>query len=257
MLDRTYSVKEIAKLEKRRFRDEQGVFLVEGKKIIYEALHANAELCQILVTNAFLRQQQDFVSETGLDIRQLTVIANHTAQKLTDTKTPPGIFAVIKKPTLQLNEVLKNDVIVAIDGVRDPGNLGTMIRTADWFGVKGILISKEGVDPYNDKVLRATMGSIFHVQLYVSDYLAHDLEKAKKTGHAVVVSRPEVPSTFSPNEKQKICLVMGGESLGTSAEVDAVADFNFAIPRFGQAESLNVAMSMGIMLSQIAEKTFL
>src|SRR5579859_1301330 len=248
---RIYSVKEIAKLEKRRFREEEGVFLVEGKKIVHEAIAAKAQIHQIVASDKFIREQKQFLEENHIDQKFITVIAEHNAQRLADTETPQGIFAVIKKPTLQLGEVLENNIIVAIDNIRDPGNLGTIMRTADWFGVKGLVVSRESVDIYNDKVIRASMGSLFHLQLFVSDSLPEDSRETKAAGFTLVVTRPETSSTFQPNKQQKVCLVLGNESLGTSEEIDQLADVTYAIPKYGQAESLNVAVSFGIILSQL------
>src|SRR5258708_14680775 len=125
------------------------------------------------------------------------------------------------------------------------------MRTADWFGAKGLIVSRESVDIYNDKVIRASMGSLFHLQLFVSDSLTEDLKKMKTAGFTLVVTRPETASSFQPRKQQKICLILGNESLGTSEEVDSLAVFTYAIPKYGDAESLNVAVSFGIILSQL------
>lgn len=253
MSQRIYSVKEIAKLEKRRFRDEEGVFLIEGKKILSEAKQADVDIIQILATDRFFREQMSFFEEQHIERRAVTLISEHNADRLSEAKSQPGVFAIIKKQTLQLNEVLKDNFIVAVENVRDPGNLGTIIRTADWYGIKSLIISAEGVDPYNDKAIRSTMGSLFHVKIYLSTSFASDLNEVKNAGYALVVTRPESESTFVKKADAKTCLILGNESLGTSEEVDELADFNFALSRLGNAESLNVAVSFGIILDRLMD----
>jgi RNA methyltransferase, TrmH family len=247
---RIYSIKEVSKLEKKHFRDEAGVFLVEGKKILSEVLKSELKVVQILATNTFLREHAEFLRDEGVNARDVTVIADHNAQRLTDAKTPQGLFAVVQKPEVSLENLEKHALIVAFENVRDPGNLGTMLRTADWFGVTGVIVSDEGVDPYNSKVIRATMGSLFHLDIYSSTDMAEDLAELKKFGFQIIVTRPEVGDT-APQLKNKTCLVMGNESEGTSAGVDALADATFAIPKYGKAESLNVSVSFGIILNDL------
>jgi len=249
-----YSVHDLSKLEKRRFRDEQGVFLIEGKKVFEEASAAQLEVVQVLVTEKFLQQQTDFVRAQELNKYPMMHISENNLLRLAGTKTPQGLMAVIKKPVVDLEKIADAQVVLACENIRDPGNLGTILRTADWFGIKSVLISSDGVDPYNDKVIRATMGSLFHLNVYVSDSFVADCLNLKDHGFAVVVSRPEVAENFSPQKKSKMCLVLGNESDGTSAEIDEVADANYAIPKYGEAESLNVAVSFGIMMSDLVKK---
>lgn len=247
---RRYSVKEIAKLEKRHFRDEEGVFVIEGKKVFGEAVQAKAEITQVFVTEKFAREQRDFLAQ--IDPRMLTVISEHNFQRLASTETPSGLLAVVKKTTVTFDEILKNNRVVVFENLRDPGNLGTMIRTADWFGIRAIIISKEGTDIYNDKVIRATMGSLFHVEVYVAEDLGADLQKLKTAGFPLIVTRPEVESTLPQSLPEKMAIIIGNESLGTSPESDVLADYTYAIPRHGQAESLNAAVSFGIVLYELS-----
>lgn len=252
-----YSVRDLVKLEKRRFRDEEKVFLIEGKKIFTEAKAAGLEIIQVLVTEKFLQQQAEFVREHKLIELPMMHISENNLLRLAGTKTPSGLMAVVKKPDANFEKFAQSQVIVACENVKDPGNLGTILRTADWFGVKNILLSRDGVDPYNDKVIRATMGSLFHLDVFVSDNFVADCAALKKLGFLIVVSRPEEKNAFTPNKSNKVCLVLGNESEGTSPELDAISDANYSIRRYGQAESLNVAVSFGIMMSEVAPKIWL
>lgn len=245
-----YSVKELAKLQKRSVRNLEGVFLIEGKKIIQEAIESQQQIIQFVITNTFQREHFDFLDTFQISHSkfQISVIADSNAERLTSSKTPAGIFAVVKQNLATLEQLKEMKLVAVFEAIKDPGNLGTMIRTADWFGVDAIITTVEGVDPYNDKVLRSTMGSIFHVPIFVSANVVHDLEKLKSAGFQVIVTRPETSSTKALPLTPKACLVMGNESLGTSSEVDALADRAFSIPGFGSAESLNVAVSFGIVM---------
>ncbi len=248
---RRYSVKEISKLEKRSFRDQEGVFVVEGKKILSEALRAGAQLVQVLATEKFAGSNREFLQELRLPQGSLTIISEYNASRLAATETPSGLLAIVQKMTVNLEDALNHDRIAIFENVRDPGNLGTMLRTADWFGVKSVIISHEGVDMYNDKVLRATMGSLFHVSIYVSQNLVSDVQKIKTAGFSIMVTRPEAKTTLPSPAPKKLAMIIGNESLGTSSEIDTLADFTYAIPKFGQAESLNVAISFGIILYEL------
>jgi RNA methyltransferase, TrmH family len=249
-----YSVRDLVKLEKRRFRDEEGVILIEGKKIFEEAVTAGLEVIQILVTEKFLQQQTDFVREQKLHQFAMMHLSEANMLRLAGTKTPQGLMAVVQKPVADLHKIAESQVIVACDNIRDPGNLGTIFRTADWFGVQSILVSSEGTDPYNDKVIRATMGSLFHLNIYTSDSFVSDCLALKDKGFKIVVSRPEVNENFVPSASSKMCLVLGNESEGTSPEIDEIADANYSIKRYGKAESLNVAVSFGIMMNELVQK---
>lgn len=251
---RHYSAKEITQLQKKSVRDEEGVFLIEGKKILAEAVAAGYDVFQVLATQKFMREQRDFLqSIPQLRNMQITEIAEHTAERISTTKTPAGIFAILPKPEYSFDDIKQKQRIVILENVRDPGNLGTMIRTADWFGVEAVIVSDNGVDPFNDKVIRAAMGSLFHIPLYISLSLVDDIEELKKDGFTMVVTRPEGSSTSLPQKNQKVGFIFGNESLGTSPEIDRLADSSYAIPKLGKAESLNVAVSFGIVLYELTK----
>jgi TrmH family RNA methyltransferase len=251
---RMLSFKEISKLEKRRFRDELGVFVVEGKKMIAEAVQAPVKIEQLLVTDKFYREQSDFIKSLDLNTRFIVTISEHHAEQLTSAQHPAGIFAVIQKPEINFSDITESSLVVALEDIRDPGNLGTMLRTADWFGVESVIVSSDGVDIYNDKVLRSSMGSIFHLNVCMVKDVAQSLTELKQAGFSVIVTRPEAGAASIPATITKKCLVMGNESLGTSPAIDELADFTYAIPRLGKAESLNVAISFGIVLFQFTKE---
>lgn len=245
-----YSLKELIKLQKRSVRNEHGVFLVEGKKIIAEAIDSGQEIVQIILSDSFKRSEYDFLDKLQVlsSKFQVSVIADNNAERLTSAKNPAGIFAVVKQQKITLEELKNKKLIAVFEDIKDPGNLGTMLRTADWFGADAVITTINGADPYNDKVLRSTMGSIFHIPFYVSNNLVNDLKQLKTPGFQLIVTRPESPTNNHQSLTSNLCIVMGNESLGTSPAVDALADSSFSIPGFGKAESLNVAVSFGIVM---------
>jgi TrmH family RNA methyltransferase len=253
MTDKTFSIKEISKLDSKSVRDQEGVFLVEGKKVLAEVYLAGLPVIQVLTTEKFLREQHEFLQLYKINRHDVTIISDQNALRITGTKTPQGVFAVVKKPETQLFDLLKYNFLVVLENIRDPGNLGTILRTADWFGVKGVIVSEDGADPYNDKVVRSAMGSLFHLDVYSSYSLVDDLQELKDAGFKLIATRPEAPTTLQAADLSKFALVMGNESLGTSAEVDGLADVTYSIPKYGNAESLNVAVSFGIVTQKIIE----
>jgi len=143
------------------------------------------------------------------------------------------------------------DTILLLDRVNDPGNLGTIIRTADWFDIHDIILSEGSVDPYNEKVVRSTMGSIFRTHMYQSEYLVETVEFLKKNGYSIAVLDLEGEDISELPKKGKLALLFGSESHGISDQLLALADASYTISGKGNAESLNLAMSVGITLHQL------
>lgn len=250
-MSRVLSIPELSKLTRRATRLEAGAFVVEGKKILEEAVAAKFGIRQLLVTEKFLHGQREWLDQLGAKKWPVTVIAEHSAQRLSDAVSHPGIFGVINLPSVDFEQFFQATKIVALENIRDPGNLGTMIRTADWYGVKHILLSGDSADIYNQKVLRASMGSVFHLHIYTSDQFLSDLSKLKVAGFEILVTRPEEGAPVAATSDSKVCFVFGNESTGTTAQVDQLANKFYAVPRLGSAESLNVGVSFGIILDRV------
>lgn len=242
-----FSLKTLVKLQQKKYRREYGCFIIEGKKGVLDALASKQEVLQLIMTRKFAREEEGFG-----DGKELLLVDDHDFAKLTDTVTPAGVAAVVRMPAYKLDEITNGQLIAVLEDIRDPGNLGTMIRTADWFGVSGLLLLG-GADPYQAKVVRASMGSLFHLPIIVSQDAINDLQKLQKQGFSLVVTRPELAQAerVQTQLKGKIALIFGNEARGTSREVDQLANQSISIPRYGQAESLNVAVSFGILLAQL------
>lgn len=231
-------IKLITSLQQKKFRQTHKLFLAEGVKVIQELLVSNFVLENLFVT-------QDLFAEVSSNKK--TLISEAELKKISCLATPNNCLALFKIPTERT--ILDTGLIVALDDVRDPGNLGTIIRLCDWYGVKQLLCSDQTVDLYNPKVVQATMGSISRVTVsYVN--LERHLSESKLPVFGTFMDGKNVYQQQLP---QNGILVLGNEANGISKEIEKVITQKLAIPRFGdtkQTESLNVAMATAIFLSE-------
>jgi RNA methyltransferase, TrmH family len=237
-------------LRRKDGRLAAGEFLVEGWRSVAAAIVAKAPIVSVAVlADHFERPELAPLRKRGVPI---ATISECDLGRISATEHSQGIVARAKMATTKLAELIKpgDRLLVALDGVGDPGNVGTIIRTADWFAAGGILLGAGCVDPFNEKVVRSTAGSIFHVPLVTDIDLPTALTEAKAVGFAIVTAQMEgtTPLTdwhFAPRS----IIVLGSEAHGVSAAVKERADVCVAVPRFGRAESLNVAIAAGILLA--------
>ena len=229
-------------LKDRKARRMSGTFLVEGPKMLEEAVASGEALEAVLV-------QEDRAEEFDLpcDVPLFTLPA-HVLASVCDTKTPQGVAAVVRMPS----RPLRGDRLIALDGVQDPGNVGTIIRTADAAGFDGVLLSVQCADPYSPKVLRATMGSVFHLPIALTDDLPGALLSIKGEGMSVISSQLDGEPFYSASGLlDRFCLVIGSEGNGVSAPVRELATHRLMLPMRGRAESLNAAVAAGIMMYEL------
>ncbi|MBI5254339.1 RNA methyltransferase, partial [Candidatus Falkowbacteria bacterium] len=219
-----------------------------------EALNSGAEVI-LVVVEGNKRDEADIKKILGYcDIKnvQYEFCGRLDVDKIKTTDTFPGVLAIVSQPDVMIDDLLDGTPIICLDGVKDPGNLGTIIRTADWFGVKNIILSEDAVDPYNDKVVRSTMGSIFRVNIFESEGLVRTLEDLKKRGYKMVSLEMNGEEIRDREIKDKKCVyVFGSESHGIRKELEKLTDKKYTIKGSGSAESLNVAVACGIVLSRI------
>ncbi len=225
-------IKEIRKLLTKKGRTKAQQFLIEGEHLIEEAIQFGAHIEEIFVleTDTF-----------NFDLKT-TVVTKDVMSSLSKLVTPPGIIAVVRMET----KSIESDRVLAIDGIQDPGNLGTLIRTADAFNFKRILIGKNTVDPYSDKVLRSSQGSHFHVSLEDVDLI----EVMQNFNGTILTTDLSGESLTDKITDEKIMIVLGNEGQGVSEEVLAAANYKVKIDMPGDAESLNVAVAGGILMHQ-------
>lgn len=231
-------VKKIASLHKKKFRDEYELFFIEGMKSIKEAINFNQEIEYILYS-------PDMV-EYDLDIEGIEV-SKEILCKISDTVTPQGIIAVCKIKEEKIDVLKGKKKIVYLDKVQDPGNVGTIIRTADAFGIDCVVLSKECADIYSPKVVRSTMGSIFHLPV-IRDV---GVEELKKLNMKIYSSSLDGDEEFKIEDNS--ILVIGNEGNGISEETKEITDEFIKIRMPGNAESLNASIAAGILMYEFTK----
>ncbi len=241
-------LKYYSSLLQKKYRREEKKFLVEGKKLVEEGLQQNRYPCEIIfITNEFKEKNEEFIF-SSLRNFQFEIIRTIDFNRLCDTQQPQGIVAVFQIPLSDEQPKLVSRKIIYLEEIADPGNLGTIIRTCDWFGYSQILLSKNCVELFNPKVLRASMGSIFHVSVSENVELPF-LFNLKKLGFEILCSDLD-GKYFSEIEKpEKLVLCFSSEANGPSQELLNVSDYKVTIPKKGNAESLNVASASAILLN--------
>lgn len=241
-------VKTMASLLEKKHRDRTGKFIVEGVHLVQEALHAGAQVDTVVfdAERGMPAELEALLQEARCEL----IEASHAVMaKCTGTDTPPPVFGVVAKFELDASSLFTDgSLAVVLDGVRDPGNVGTIIRSADAAGADAVILGKGCVDLYNPKTVRSTMGSLFHLPIIEAD-LAALLPEAKSRGIRLVGTSLQASSTcYSYDWRRPSWLLLGNESNGLSAESLQLVDNNIIIPMRGGSESLNVAMAGTVLL---------
>ena len=238
-------VKYIQSLGQKKFRQSEGLFLAEGPKLVTELLQEVPQLVQEVFATA------DWMEENGGLLKQLNCMPVNEAmlEKISLLSTPNKVVALVKQFEEASNIDLKNQIVLALDGIQDPGNLGTIIRIADWFNVRQIVCSLDTAELYNPKVVQSTMGSIARVGVVYKN-LAEWLPAAKKEVciYATALDGINVASDKKINEG---VIIIGNESKGVNPILLQMANVKLNINRKGKAESLNAAVATGIILSHL------
>ena len=252
-------IKLIEKLKQKKYRDTENKFLIEGIHLIEECLKSDLykkNLEKIIVRN-------DFENETAIEnIKK----ANHFADiefldeskfsKLTETVTSQGIIGIVSKPVTDFDTDKNNEnlITVALENINDPGNLGTIIRSCHWFGVDEVIVSKNSADIYNSKVIRASQGSIFFINIKTETDIENELENYKKKDYEIMISDLKADKYLSETEFEKTknyVIVFGSESNGVSEKISNNKSYEkFKIKGNSECESLNVGVAVGIVLNE-------
>ncbi len=235
----------IKSLHQKATRDENELFVAEGEKLAEELLASEylAEFIVVRESSAInIVELADQFSERGVPVY---IAPKHQFDQLCDTKTPQGIIAVVNNKE---QAFYPKESFIALDGVADPGNVGTIIRTADWFGIKQIIVGNECADGFGPKTVRSSMGSIFRVSVHYTDNLADYLKSKFKSVKLFGADSNAETLIGKVKPTKQFGLVFGNESKGISSEVSSALSSTFKIEGIGEAESLNVAVSVGISL---------
>lgn len=224
-------IKNIKKLKEKKYRDQENKFLVEGIKMLQEALEEKVAIDKIIVC-------EDCMNDAAMKQELLYKIAKqdciYTSQKvfqsLTEVENPQGILAVLKKENGEENISYQEDIIVALDGIQDPGNLGTILRTIDSVGLSQVILSEKTADPYNPKVVRSTMGAIYRLNMIRSKNIVETLKNIKKQKYEIIATSLQTDKTIYDIDYKKKVLVIGNEANGVSNEVLELASKKVKIP---------------------------
>lgn len=248
------TIKNIKKLKEKKYRDKENCYLVEGIKLASEAMMEKARIKKIVVC-------EECLNKNSIDKSLLYEIAKYDCiyvteavfKSITDVASPQGIMLVIEKEakkTIDYNQ----DVIVILDGVQDPGNIGTILRTVDSVNLKQIIVSKNCGDVYNTKVIRSTMGAIFRLNVIESENLEQTIKEIQKNKYKVVATSLNTEKSIYDIEYQNTAIIIGNEANGVSEDVMKLVDEKVIIPMPGKTESLNASVATGVILYEYVRR---
>ena len=237
-------LKYIQSLGQKKYRDEEGLFIAEGPKLIKELLqNTNVELESLYALDKWIEDNEKLLA--GINA---IAVNEPELERISHLKTPNQVVAVVKKFKVKEPEA-KGKISLVLETIQDPGNLGTIVRIADWFGVSQIICSADCADIYNPKVVQATMGSVARVNVFYSNLLPWLRTQSDTRIYAAVLHGKDVTQMSQLTEG---LIIIGNESKGITDELLEIANERITIPRKGAAESLNAAVAVGIILSNLA-----
>ncbi|WP_435236809.1 TrmH family RNA methyltransferase [Psychromonas sp. PT13] len=236
-------LKLIHSLEQKKQRKKTGLFLVQGEKNVAELFNSDFVIKHIFATAAYINKNSTLLRDKGV-INLIIEATDDELKKAGTLVSNNSVLAIVECKTTELPVIRGNELILVLDQVGDPGNLGTIIRVADWYGIEHIVCSPDCADFYNPKVIAASMGSFARVNISHADLTAY-LSMQTKPIYGAFLAGQDIHQAELANSA---FIVMGSESHGISANVEKLITDKITIPSFGQAESLNVAMATGIIL---------
>lgn len=242
-------VKHIRKLKDKKYRDISNEYVIEGIKLVAEAIQEKATIKQIVLCDDCEKNAaipKDLMYEIAK--YECIYVTEKVFNYLSEVQTPQGILAVIEKNGQAKEIDYTQDIIVALDDVQDPGNLGTILRTVDSIGLTQILVSKGTADCFNPKVVRSTMGAIFRVKIVECEDLKQTLKEMKRHKFKIVASSLQTENTIYDISYDKKVILIGNEANGVRKEIQDLADEKIKIPMLGKTESLNASVATGIIL---------
>lgn len=242
-------IKHIRKLKDKKYRDESNEYVVEGVKLVEEAVKENAKIKQIIVCEDTTRTYE-IPTHIMLEIAKYECISvsNKIFNIITQVTNPQGIMAIIEKNAQNAKIDYTQDIIVVLDDVQDPGNLGTILRTVDSIGLNQIIVSKGTADAFNSKVVRSTMGAIFRIKIIEVENLAQAIKEMRKHHFKLMVTSLQTKNSIYDIDFYKKIIVIGNEANGVSKEIQDMADEKAKIPMLGRTESLNASVAAGVVM---------
>lgn len=231
-------------IKKAKARNEQGLFVVEGRKMAEEIPAEWLE--KTYVSETFWKENKEFLC--GMEYE---IVSDSVFKAVSDTQTPQGILCLVKKPKYELKQLFAGEAthLLILESIQDPGNLGTMLRTGEGAGISGVIMNQTTVDLFNPKTIRSTMGSIYRVPYYVAKDLKSTILELKEQGICVYAAHLKGTMCYDePDYKKPVAFLIGNEGNGLSEEIAECADTYIKIPMQGQVESLNAAISAALLM---------
>ncbi len=243
------TIKYLKKLKDKKYRDQENSYIIEGIKLIKEAIQENAKIKLIIICDD-CKQEGNIDSDIKYEIAKYECIyvTEKIFSSLTTVVNPQGILAVIEKEKKNEQIDYNNDIFLILDNIQDPGNMGTILRTADSLNLKQIIVSKDSSEVYNPKVVRSTMGAIFRVKVIESENLVKTIKELKKHKIKIVTTSLQADKSMYDISYEKTAIIIGNEANGVSKEILELSDEKIKIPMPGKAESLNASVATSVIL---------
>ena len=243
----------IALLKKGKERKEQNAFVIEGRKMFEEICQDKSRVIKAYFSDSYIKEHYE---ERTLPEVPYEIVADSVFDAMAETVTPQGVLAIVKMPEYSLTDMIAEaGTLILLENLRDPGNLGTIIRTAEAAGVSGVILSKESVDIYNPKVIRSTMGAVYRVPfLYVEDFMSL-LQELREKDVRLLAAHLKGQKTFDKADYSgKVGILIGNEANGLSDKAAELANEKVLIPMAGSVESLNAAVAAALLMYEAFRK---
>ncbi|MDR2928435.1 MAG: RNA methyltransferase [Cytophagaceae bacterium] len=242
-------------MTRKKQRDTHGLFLAEGVKLIADLYDSGLQLHLLVATEQWFAENKKYNRLGNPEI-----VTDNEFRKLSQLKTPQNVLALFRMPNRQLNEKAGNEsLVLGLDGIQDPGNMGTIVRIADWFGIRDVVCSIDTVDVFNPKVVQATMGAIARVGVYYVDF-AQFCNSAKKSGANLYGTFLNGENIYTANLSANGIIIVGNEGNGIRPKIESLITKRITIPSFSdetnRLESLNAATATAIVCSEFRRSTF-
>ncbi len=241
---------QISKLNLKKHRTIEKKFIAEGKRLVLEGLKSDYICNKLLISYDFKEKEVKLLESLHQYSNKFLFLSSKEFIKISSTKNPQGIAAVFEMPIKQLEQKMEN-IVIGLENISDPGNVGTILRSCDWFGIKYVLLSESCADIYNPKVLRASMGALFNLNIEEGIDLISRLEYLKKNNYKAYYADMDGIDYRTIGKSEKMVITFCNEAFGPTSKLQDVCDNSITIPKKGSIDSLNVAAAAAVILAQL------
>lgn len=243
-------LKEITKLKQKKYRQILGKFIVEGKRLVLEGLNSRIVCNNIILSNLFAEKEKEFVAFLNDNKLKFSTVTQKEFDIISSTKNPQGVAAVFEIPSKKELD-FNDELVICLENISDPGNVGTILRTCDWFGVNTVFLSNDCADVYNPKVLRASMGAVFNLTIFDNINLVETLTLLKSKLYKIYIADMHGADYKELPMKDKMVITFCNEAFGPSEKIKQISHESITIPRKGKIESLNVSAAAAVIISHL------